>query len=407
MKRSHILFPRSADHREVDVAPKVVMTMTDWRLEVLLEPERTGLPVTEVCRRHEISRDTFYAWKRRFEAVGVAGLLERSREPINQPARIEAELETRIRTMRQQHPRWGAKTIRARLKRMGIEPPSVSTIHRCLVRNGLVVAQPGKRPKAVMRRWERDEPNDLWQMDATTVNLRDGTEVEIVSVLDDHARFLLAALVCPTATCEITWAAFVAAGSAYGLPRQIYTDNHLSFTGRLHRLEVAFERKVKATGVQLIFGRPNYPQGRGKIERFHRTLEEFIEDAGGADDIEGLQAIVDDFRHDYNTDRPHQGIGDLTPAERFRPSGRPLVGFDVIAQPDYEPTDIVRRTSANGVVCWNYIRIALGSEWAGRLVRVVPTDDEIRVFFGDELVRTVEPHPDITYHRLPKLGRVG
>ena len=384
------------------MAPKVVMTMADWRLDVLLEPERTEQSVTEVCRRHEISRDTFYRWKRRFEAVGIAGLLDRSRVPITQPKRIDGALEEDICTMRIEHPRWGAHTIHTRMARAGKNPPSESTIHRALKRNGLVSSDPTKKPKSLLRRFERDEPNDLWQMDATEVALSDETTAEVVSVLDDHARFLLAAIVCPVATCEVTWAAFVAAARSYGLPRQVFTDNHLSFTGRLRGFEVAFERKVRATGVDLITGTPFHPQGRGKIERFHRTLHDFIDDEGGAADPATLQRLVDRFRADYNNDRPHQAIGDITPAERFRPSRRALGHDETLVDPRYPSDAVTRRASAVGVVCWNYIKISLGKRWGGRMVAIDTDGDWIHVRFGDVVVRSVRHHPGITYHRLPK-----
>lgn len=384
------------------MAPKVVMTMADWRLEVLLEPERTGQTVSEVCRRHEISRDTFYAWRRRFAAAGVAGLLERSRTPVNQPRRISAQLEERICKMRRQHPRWGARTIRTRILRAGIAAPAISTVHRVLVRNHLVVADPKKKPKALLKRFERPEPNDMWQMDGTEIKLWDGSKAEVVSVLDDHARFMLAGVVCRRATCEATWAAFTTAARAYGLPRQVFTDNHLSFTGRFHGHTVQFEAKVRALDVQLIHGKPRHPQGRGKIERFHQTLQEFIYDNGGAGNLEQLQDAVDRFRDDYNLERPHQAIGDITPAERYRPSDRALGHVEGLEDPDYPSGSIVRKVSAHGVVCWNYIKISVGVQWGGRHVRIELDDDWIHVCFGELVIRSVRHDPEITWHSLPR-----
>ncbi len=384
------------------MAPKVVMTMADWRLDVLLEPERTGQTVAEVCRRHEISRQTFYAWRRRFDAVGIAGLLERDRTPLHQPRRIDAALEQRICTMRRQHPRWGARTIRTRLQRAGVDVPSISTVHRVLRRNHLVVPDPTKKPKALLKRFERDEPNDLWQMDATEIRLSDGTAVEVVTTLDDHARFMLSGVVCPVTTCDETWESFRRAAAAYGLPRQVFTDNHLSFSGRRWGREVMFERKLRSLDVQLIHGRPYHPQGRGKIERFHKTLKDFIEDEGGADDLEQLQEIVDRFRSDYNLERPHQAIGDITPAERYRPSARALGHAEDLQDPNYGPGSIIRKTSSRGVVCWNHIKIAIGRQWGGRLVKIEPTDGWIHILFGEQNVRSVRHHPGVAYHPLPK-----
>lgn len=384
------------------MAPKVVMTMADWRLNVLLEPERTGQTVTEVCRRHEISRDTFYSWKRRFEAVGVMGLLERSRTPLRQPRRVSLELEELICEMRRSHRRWGARTIRTRLRRKGLAVPAISTVHRVLTRNGLVEPNPHNKPRSSFNSFERPEPNDLWQMDGTEIKLLSGAKAVVVSVLDDHARFMLAGIASPVENGATTWSAFHSAAQAYGLPRQIYTDNHLGFTGRLRDRKVVFEQRVERLGVGHIPGAPHNPQARGKIERFHQTLQQFVADEGGAMTVDDLQVLVDRFRHDYNTDRPHQGIGDITPAERYRPSPRALGHAEDLVDPDYPPGAIIRKVSSNGVVCWNYIRIALGTMWGGRRVEVVPDNGWIHIHFGDLVVRSVEHHQGKTNHPLPR-----
>ena len=142
-----------------------VVSMEELKLAVLLEPERTGESVAEVCRRHEISRETFYSYRRRYLAEGLAGLEPRSRRPRSSPARLEPGLELEIVSLRKQHRRWGARRIRAELSRAGVDPPARSTIHRVLVRNALVAPQKRRAAKA-SKRFERPRPNDLWQIDA-------------------------------------------------------------------------------------------------------------------------------------------------------------------------------------------------------------------------------------------------
>jgi transposase InsO family protein len=387
------------------MAPKAVMTLTDWRLEVLLEPERSGKTVKEVCERHEISRDTFYRWRRRFEAVGIAGLLERSTAPICSPRRIRAELEDLICAMRREHPRWGARTISARLKRAGIDPPAISTIHRTLRRNGFVVGQPRKKPKSFLKRFERPCPNDLWQMDATEIELTDGTKTQVLSIIDDHARFCLAAVACPVVTGEVAWSAFAAAASTHGVPRQLLSDNDIALTGRLRGIVVDFERKLRAAGVHYINGAPYHPQTQGKVERFHQTLQDWIEDAGGGANLVALQAIIDAFRDDYNGERPHQAIGDATPAERYRPSHAVLAPFIrralAIGDPDYPPGSIVRKVYSDGTISFDYLRIALGREWAGRRVRVVTDGPRLRILYGEDPIRILVPDRTQRHQPLP------
>src|SRR5918999_4840228 len=102
-----------------------VVSMAELRLEVLLEPERTGDTVAEVCRRRGISRDTFYEYRRRHQAEGVMGLEPRTKRPVRSPRQIDVDLEVEICRLRRDHPRWGARRIRAELRRSGVDPPAV------------------------------------------------------------------------------------------------------------------------------------------------------------------------------------------------------------------------------------------------------------------------------------------
>ena len=378
------------------MAPKVVMTMSDWRLDVLLQAERGELTVTEICAQHEISRDTFYRWKRRLEAAGIAGLVERKRTPIHQPRRIPADLEELICRLRRAHPKWGARTIRSRLLRKNIPAPSVSTVHRVLRRNFLVVPQEHKRPRSAMRRFERDEPNDLWQMDATNIKLNNGKEVQVLSIIDDHARFLLAAVCCPRrVTSSDAWQAFTTAASTYGLPRQLLSDNDVAFTGRFRGQETGFERKLRATGVSFIHGRPFHPQTQGKIERLHQTLKNFLAEAGAPDDISSLEALIERFIADYNNHRPHQSLDDATPAERYRPSEMLFEGWE--QDPVYPSDAVVRKVSRSGTIFIHYLQIHVGSEWAARKVRVVENGPRLDIYYGEKLIRSLLPDRSRTF----------
>lgn len=245
-----------------------VVTMAELRRDVLLQPERSGESVAEVCRRHGISRQTYYRYRRRYLLEGLDGLEDRSREPVHQPARMGADLEIEICRMRKDHPGWGARRISAELARAGIDPPAVSTIHRALVRNHLVALQPPQRPRA-LRRFERELSSDLWQIDATQIRLSGRSRAWVMDMIDDHSRYLLAATAADRPTGEAAWDCFELAAARYGLPRQVLSDNGLCFTGRLHGVEVEFERGLRELGVEPINAGPYHPHTLGKLERFH------------------------------------------------------------------------------------------------------------------------------------------
>jgi transposase InsO family protein len=384
-----------------------VVSMNELKLQVLLEPERTGESIAEVCARHGISRASFYRYRRRYLEQGTAGLEPRSRRPRSSPAQIDPALEARIIELRTRHRRWGARRIHAELARAGSEPPAVSTIHRALRRNHLVAPQPPRRPQA-SRRFERELPNDLWQIDGTQLRLAGGKPAWVVDVLDDHARFLLAAIACERPTGEAAWACFLSASSAYGLPRQLLSDNHSSFTGRLLGITVAFERKLAEIGVELINAAPAHPQTLGKLERFHRTLKEWLADEGPSSDLEHLQLLLDRFRSHYNDERPHQGIGNQTPAERYLPAplpSAPLGELQLAEQrksPPYAPHSVTRKVWPTGVVAYDGLALTLGRRWAGATVRIVEVGELIHVYLGDELIRVVAPDRSRRYQSLGK-----
>ena len=273
----------------------------------------------------------------------------------------------------------------------GVDAPAKSTIHRALQRNGLIAPQPPRRPKPT-RRFERPVANDLCQIDATQVKLAGGERVWIVDVLDDHARYLLGALASERLTGAPAWACFVAAAAQHGLPRQLLSDNGTCFTGRLLGFEADFERRLAAVGVELICAAPAHPETLGKLERFHRTLKEWLHDEGPAADLEQLQVLLDRFRKHYNQERPHQAIGDLTPAERYRPTPTPVepLGELTLAdqqQPRYPARALVRNVSSNGMIAFQGMRIGGGRRYAGANLRLVPLGELVHIYYDSELVR--------------------
>lgn len=374
-----------------------VVDMAELRLEVLLEPGRTGESVASVCKRYGISRETFYRYRRRYLEEGLEGLRDRSTRPTRSPTRIAPELEAEICRLRTEHPRWGARRIAAMLDRAGTEPPAVSTIHQALRRGGLVPTQP-RRPRPALKRFEREVSNDLWQIDATEVRLASKHRAFVLDTIDDHSRYLLAALAATGPTVEAAWDCFEEAAGRYGLPRQVLSDNGMCFTGRLQGVEVAFERNLAELGVELICSGPYHPQTLGKLERFHKTLKLWLSDEGPAQDLAHLQELLDGFRWYYNRERPHQGIGDQTPAERFgiapAPVRTPASGIVVdLADPTYPPGASVRKVSASGDLGYRGTIINVGRRWAGASVHVGHRDGLTHVYFGEELIcsLTIDP----------------
>ena len=221
--------------------------MNERWLEILLTPMRDQITVAETCRRYGISRQSFYVYQRRLYADGVAALVPLSRRPLTSPAQTAAELEAEIVRLRRANPRWGARTIHARLTRSGAPVvPAISTIHRVLQRNSLV--EPRERRWAVpaWRRFERYAPNDLWQIDGTQVELSDRSKSWIVDILDDHARFAIGATATRRFTAVAAWRAMETAITEHGAPRQLISDNGVQFIARDGHKPVHFQQRLAA-----------------------------------------------------------------------------------------------------------------------------------------------------------------
>ena len=202
--------------------------------------------------------------------------------------------------------------------------PSRSTVYRVLVRHGLVPARKRKRRRQDYKRWQREAPMQLWQMDITgSVFLTDGTELKLISGIDDHSRFCVIATVVRRGTARAVCRAFIAAMRTYGIPDEVLTDNGKQFTGRFGKprpAEVLFER-ICRNGIRQLLTRPYSPTTTGKVERWHQTLQiELLNDAGPFATIEEAQAAVDAWREEYNTGGRTSPWTWPCPADKFRPS---------------------------------------------------------------------------------------
>jgi transposase InsO family protein len=198
--------------------------------------------------------------------------------------------------------------------------PSRMSIYRVLVRHGLIDPRPRKRPRDSYRRWEREAPMALWQLDIVGgVFLADGTEAKIVTGVDDHSRYWVICQVVARATGRAVCLAFVAALRRYGVPAEVLTDNGKQFTDRFGKGgEVLFDRICRDNGIIHRLTQPRHPTTTGKVERFHGSLRrEKLNEAVPFPDLAAAQAAVDGWVSEYNTTRPHQSLSMASPAERF------------------------------------------------------------------------------------------
>ena len=232
--------------------------------------------MTDVARRNGVSRQTVHTWLRRYANGGMAALADKSSKPESCPHQMAPLTEARVVELRREHPRWGPRSIRTQLANEGFAPvPGRSSIYRTLVRHHLLEPTQRKRARSDYKRWERSRSMELWQMDVVgRFHLADGTEVKVVTGVDDHSRFCVCARVVARATARPVCEALQWALRTHGVPDQILTDNGKVFTARFGQGPgpVLFDRICANNGIRHLLTAPYSPTTTGKVERFHKTI---------------------------------------------------------------------------------------------------------------------------------------
>ena len=367
--------------------------MAEQRYRAVLAVIGDGRTIREVAGQWNVSRQTLHAWLARYEAGGLEGLADRSHRPASCPHQLPAEVEALALELRRSRPYWGARRLVRELGKRGVKPlPSESAVYRALVRAGVVEGRPRRRRREDWKRWERAVPNELWQLDVVGgFLLADGSTAKALTGIDDHSRFCVSARLMPRERTQPVCEAFADAMRRHGLPQQVLTDNGKVFTGRFAQppVEVLFDRICRENGIEHLLTQPRSPTTTGKIERFHRTLRTEFDTTRVFRTIKVAQQALDEWVADYNTNREHSSIGDLTPVTRFhRDDLTPRL-------PDQRRPErageqwVSRRVARNGVVCVDYQQVSVGKHYSGSGCDILVTDKLLQFWIGNDLVKTV------------------
>jgi transposase InsO family protein len=366
---------------------------------------REGRSVAELARTHSVHRSWLYKLLARYRAEGEAGLAPRSRRPKSSPTAMPIEVAAAIVALRTrllaEGLDAGALTIQWHLARDHPAVPSTSSIVRLLRRRGLITPQPRKRPRSSLHRFAAELPNQLWQTDATHWALADGAPVEILNVIDDHSRLLVAASPFRTVKAADVVAVFHQAAARGGYPAALLSDNAAVFSGSSRQGKVLLESELERLGIRPSHARPYHPQTCGKVERFHQTQKRWLAKQPLAITLFELSAQLDRFRAHYNLHRPHRAIGRRVPQEVF--DAKVKAGPGAAAPPvhyrvRYDTVDW------HGKVTLRYDsrlhHIGLGARHRGKSIVLLVADRDIRIVDAEgELLRELTLDPTRDYQR--------
>lgn len=332
-----------------------------------------GANLSQLCKRFGISRKTGYKWLQRWAEAGDEGLEDQSRRPANSPAKTEDLVERAVLKIRKKHPAWGGRKIRRRLQEQGMNSvPSASTITAILHRHGCISKEESAKHQPYGS-FERPEPNELWQVDFKgEFKLSRGNNCYPLTILDDHSRYSLGVIACGNQKRLTVQKHFREVFDRYGLPRAIYVDNgnpwgtkeqgfrHTRFTAWLLRHDV-----------EVIHGRPYYPQGRGKLERFHRTLKLEVLQGRQFSSLAETQTQFDRWRVVYNQERPHDSLDLDVPMSRYRASDR---SFSEQTKPyEYSDRFEVRRAGRYGQLSFHGETYRVSEAFCNEPIGLAPT----------------------------------
>jgi transposase InsO family protein len=333
-----------------------------------------------------------HRWLARYEGDGLEGLSNRSHRPARSPRQTSSVVEAMVLEMRRSHPYWGARRIAFEVVRKGVEPaPSESAVYRCLVRAAVIDPMTRRRRRETWKRWERGAPMELWQLDLVHgFLLADGTSAKALTGVDDHSRYCVSARLMPRERTQSVCDGFSSALKNYGVPAQVLTDNGKVFTGRFAQppVEVLFDRICRENGVDHILTQPRSPTTTGKIERFHKTLRVEFDTRQVFKTLKTAQEALDEWVSYYNTQRPHQALGDLTPESRFRVGGAEV--RHQLRHPERNGEQwVCRKVASNGIVSVGYQQVSVGKHFGGSACDVLVTDGLLQFWVGSELLKTV------------------
>lgn len=362
-------------------------TVEQQRTNFIILANEENCNFSALCRQFGITRRTGYKWLERYQQGKSLG--NQSRAPCFRPRQTPAETEELILSVRITHPTWGPRKILRHLVDRGNEGlPVPSTIASILKRNGFVSPEQSIC-HTPFKRFERDSPNDLWQMDFKGhFGMCDGNRCHPLTIKDDHSRNLL----CLDAYDNEQWSSVKGSLNRvfqeYGLPDSILCDNGKPW-GDSKQGYTPFELWMMQMDVLPIHGRPLHPQTQGKEERFHRTLNEDILKRIPIQNLDHAQEVFDAYRVEFNTERPHGALNLDVPAKHYRKSSKRMP--EKLSEPEYDNGKTLRKVNYKGYISVQKHRYYLSETFIDKYIELMPVGENILALcYGNFIIAKID-----------------
>ncbi len=328
---------------------------------------QNNINFSSLCREFGISRKTGYKWLSRYNECN--SLSDKSRRPKTIANRTSADIEQKILSVRADNPGWGASTIHKVLQNHGeTNLPCIRTVNNILNRNGCISKiDSEKRHKYI--RFQKEHCNDMWQTDFKgDFAMADGNRCFPLDIIDDCSRFLIK-LQPATSTRNLVIPTFEQAFYEYGLPKSILSDNGSQFAG-FKQGYTQFEKWLMCLDILPIHTRIKHPQTQGKIERFHRTLNDELLKHHFFNDIQDVDRHMQIWREKYNKIRPHEALGMQTPSDVYTRSTREY--NPRISKYEYSGEYPILKVNCKGYISFDNQRLYFSETMSGEYIEFRP-----------------------------------
>ena len=369
-------------------------TVEEIRRE-FVESVKTESNMSKVCREFGITRATGYKWIKRYQEE--ASLKDKSRRPNITANKTPEEKEMLIIEARSQHPGWGATKIKIMLENNGHEMPCVKTVNNILNRYDCISKEESLKHKAFIR-FEKDRCNEMWQTDFKgEFKMQNGKYCYPLDILDDHSRFVIK--IKPSeSTANLVLPTFKEAFYEFGMPNSVLSDNGAQFAG-FRQGYTQFEKWLMNHDVLPIHGRIKHPQTQGKIERFHRAMNQELLKHYTPKDISDAERVFNDWRNCYNNERPHEALGMKCPSDIYVPSERSY--RDQVDKYEYSGKYHVIKVNNWGYVRFDRWQIYLSETMIGERIefRPNPSGDTFIACYRNFAIGEFDVHTGKLLHR--------
>ena len=335
-----------------------------------------------LCEEFGISRPTGYKWLERYRSCErLQELEEQSRRPHSSPRQTKKEIEEQVIALRQKYPDWGAAKLAWVLGQEGVSLPRI-TVHRILLRNGLVRAE--DRHRAAVGRFERAAPNELWQMDFKGMAGRPPECMPLV-VMDDHSRYLVGLFATAGTAAEPVRSSLMQAFGEQGVPEAMLMDHGVPWWNMQSQTGWTWLTVwLMKHGIQVHLSGYRHPQTQGKVERCNGSLEAALRKRPKPEG-QSWQSWLDAYRYEYNHIRPHAALGMQVPARRWKPSQR---SFQPTPKAwEYSDPARVRKVRENGGISLAGQSYFVSRALIGEAVQLEFLEERVLVWFCRTLVR--------------------